>query len=69
MPTNDRPAISVSLPVAKNGPDRPQHSSLVPGFDRGFRQDDVGLEFLGHSSAMTLNDPFACVLSNARRNW
>src|SRR5581483_12448462 len=27
----DRPAISVCLPIAKNGPDCPQHSALVLG--------------------------------------
>src|SRR5271157_2133538 len=37
----------MGLTVSQNRPDRPHYSSLVLGFNRRFRQDDVGLKFLG----------------------
>ena len=65
-----RPAIS-SEPAGHRG--WTESSAATPPWYLGLTEDFGRMmsasSFSATSSAMTLKEPFACVLSNARRNW
>jgi len=53
------------LSISQERPDGTHQAAAVLGLNGGFGQNDVGFEFCATSSAITLNDPLAWVLSQA----